>query len=74
VALIIGGIELISIITERFGITTGVLAAIGSLDLNYVGYAIVALFVVTWLIAVAVWRVARIEDRWTTDLRTTPAE
>jgi high-affinity nickel-transport protein len=74
VALIIGGIELTSILTERLGITTGVLASIGSLDLNYVGYAIVALFVVTWLIAFGVWRVARIEERWTTDLRASGAE
>jgi high-affinity nickel-transport protein len=69
VALIIGSIELTSIITERFGIDSGALAAIGNLDLNYVGYAIVALFVATWLIALGVWRVARIEERWATDLR-----
>ena len=27
-----------------------------SLDLNYVGYAIVGLFVLTWVVALAVWR------------------
>jgi high-affinity nickel-transport protein len=48
--------------------------AIGHLDLNYVGYAIIALFVVTWLIAFAVWRVAKIEERWTTDLQSPAAE
>ncbi|WP_455550653.1 Nickel transporter NicT [Amycolatopsis lurida] len=64
VALLIGTIEVISIITERFGITTGPLAAIGSLSLDYVGYAVVALFVLTWLFALLVWRFARIEERW----------
>ncbi|HEX3003216.1 MAG TPA: HoxN/HupN/NixA family nickel/cobalt transporter, partial [Angustibacter sp.] len=66
VALIIGVIELVSILTEKLDITTGPLAAIGSLDLNHVGYAIVALFVVTWLVALAVWRYGRIEQRWST--------
>ena len=66
VALIIGVIELVSILTQKLDITTGPLAAIGSLDLNHVGYAIVVLFVVTWLVALAVWRYGRIEQRWST--------
>ena len=68
VALIIGTIELVSIAVEKLDITSGPLAAIGSLDLNYVGYAIVGLFVVTWLTALAVWRFGRIEERWTAQL------
>ena len=71
VALIIGGVELMSILTAKLDITSGPLAAIGGLDLNHVGYGIVALFVVTWLVAVTVWRVGRIEDRWNADLRDT---
>jgi high-affinity nickel-transport protein len=69
VALVIGAIELTSIVTEKLGIESGPLAAIGRLDLNYVGFGIVALFVVTWVVALGVWRVARIEERWTEDLR-----
>jgi high-affinity nickel-transport protein len=38
---------------------------VAAVDLNHVGYAIVALFVVTWLAALAVWRYGRIEQRWT---------
>src|ERR1035441_6204808 len=34
VALLIGGVELISILTQKLDITTGVLASIGSVDLN----------------------------------------
>ncbi len=69
VALIIGGIEIISILIDRLGITTGPLAVIGGLNLNTVGYAIVVLFVLTWVIAVLAWRYGRIEQRWTTGLR-----
>ena len=72
VALLIGGIELISILTEKLGITTGPLATIGSVDLNSVGYWIVGLFVATWAVALAVWRLGRIEQRWESSLATDP--
>jgi high-affinity nickel-transport protein len=68
VALIIGTVELISILTDKLDIRTGPLAAIGNLDLNYVGYVIVGLFVLTWVVALAVWRFARIEDKWSARL------
>ena len=73
VALIIGVIEIVSIFVDQLAITSGPLAWVGGLDLNSVGYVIVGLFVATWVIALAVWRVARIEDRWTAKLAT-PAE
>jgi nickel/cobalt transporter (NiCoT) family protein len=69
VALIIGGIEIISIVADKLRIRSGPLAWIGGLDLNHVGYVIVALFVATWIVALAVWRIARIEERWTAGLR-----
>lgn len=68
VALIIGTIELISILVEKLDITSGPLASIGSLDLNFVGYAIVALFVLTWIVALAVWRFGHIEEKWSAGL------
>ncbi|MCX6464694.1 MAG: HoxN/HupN/NixA family nickel/cobalt transporter [Pseudonocardiales bacterium] len=65
VALVIGAVVLIGLLTERLGVGSGPLVWIGSLDLEYVGFAIVGLFVLTWVVALAVWRWARIEDRWT---------
>ncbi|MTD58467.1 HoxN/HupN/NixA family nickel/cobalt transporter [Amycolatopsis sp. RM579] len=64
IALLIGGIELISVLTAQLGITSGPLAAIANINLDYAGYAIVGLFVLTWLVALVVWRVGRIEERW----------
>ncbi len=64
VALVIGLVEILSILVEKLGITSGPLAWIGSLDLNHVGYAIVGLFVVTWVVALAVWRFGHIEQKW----------
>ncbi|MEC3980384.1 HoxN/HupN/NixA family nickel/cobalt transporter [Amycolatopsis sp. H20-H5] len=68
VALIIGTIELVSILADKLGITTGPLAAIADVDLDYVGFVIVGLFVVTWLAALAVWRFGRIEEKWSAHL------
>src|SRR4051794_18590384 len=53
VALIVGTIELGSI--------AGILPEV---DMNAVGFAIVGLFVLTWAVALVVWRVARIEEKW----------
>jgi nickel/cobalt transporter (NiCoT) family protein len=71
VALVIGTIELLSIVADQLGITTGPVAAIANLDLNNVGYVIVGLFVLTWVVGLVVWRYARIEDRWTARLART---
>jgi high-affinity nickel-transport protein len=64
VALLIGTIELLSIVQDRLGLTGPFWSLIGSLDLGAVGYIIVGLFVVTWVVSYAVWRLGRIEERW----------
>ncbi|OJY54045.1 MAG: nickel transporter [Pseudonocardia sp. 73-21] len=69
VALIIGTIELVGVLVDQLGITSGPLAAIAAIPLDYAGYGIVALFVVAWLLALLVWKVGRVEDRWSTRLR-----
>ena len=68
VALIIGTIELVGVVAEQAGITSGPLAAIAGIPLDYAGYAIVGLFVVSWLVALAVWRFGRIEEKWSSHL------
>ena len=65
VALIIGTIELIGVLVDQTNITSGPLAWIANIPLDYAGYGIVALFIVSWLIALAVWRLGHIEERWT---------
>jgi high-affinity nickel-transport protein len=69
VALVIGSIELLSVLADELDIDTGPLGAIARLDLNHVGYAIVGLFVITWVVALAVWRYGRIEDKWAANVR-----
>jgi high-affinity nickel-transport protein len=72
VALVIGTIELMSVLAAKLGLTGQPWDGVSGLDLNYVGYAIVALFVLTWVVALTVWRVGRIEERWTAGMAQEP--
>jgi nickel/cobalt transporter (NiCoT) family protein len=53
VALVIGTIELLQ-----------VWGWLGGLDFALVGYGVAGLFVLTWALSLAVWKVRRIEERW----------
>ncbi|MFL6061139.1 MAG: HoxN/HupN/NixA family nickel/cobalt transporter [Marmoricola sp.] len=68
VAMIIGVATLGSMLADNLGVTSGPLAWFADLDLEYVGYGIVALFVLAWAVSVTVWKVGRIEERWSADL------
>jgi high-affinity nickel-transport protein len=69
VAMIIGVVELTGLLAEKLGIDSGPLGAVRNLDLNVVGYAIVGLFVLTWVVALLVWRYGRIEEKWSSGIR-----
>jgi high-affinity nickel-transport protein len=71
VALLIGTLELLSVLADNLGLSGGVWGSVSHLDLNLVGYAIVGLFVVTWAVAVAIWRFGRVEERWSAGLQRT---
>jgi high-affinity nickel-transport protein len=71
VALVIGTIELVSIFTEELSIESGPLAVLADLNLDYVGYAVVALFVLSWAVAGAVWHFGNIEEKWSAGLAPT---
>jgi high-affinity nickel-transport protein len=64
VALGIGSIELLSVIPEHVGLTGGPWAIATHIDLNLAGYAVVGLFAATWAVAIAAWRLGRVEERW----------
>lgn len=64
VALVVGGIEIIGLLGDKLGIADGPIAWISGISLDHVGYAIVGIFVATWVISLAVWRFGHIEERW----------
>jgi high-affinity nickel-transport protein len=69
VALFIGTIELVSIVTDRIlDVHTGIWGALQRLDSQSMGLAVALLFVLCWAISVAVWRLGKFEERWSTAL------
>jgi high-affinity nickel-transport protein len=69
VALLIGSIELLQVLADRLTLTGGFWDWLNGLDFNLLGYFIVGLFVATWTIAISVWRLGRIEEKWSADLQ-----
>ncbi|PZR69381.1 MAG: HoxN/HupN/NixA family nickel/cobalt transporter [Solirubrobacterales bacterium] len=65
VAMFIGTIELVGLITDKLGLKGSVVDWFQNFNINTAGLIIVGMFVATWLIALAVWRFARIEEKWT---------
>jgi high-affinity nickel-transport protein len=64
VALLIGTIELISVLHDNMGLNNPATDWVSGLNLNNVGFTIVGLFVVTWACAIVYWRLAGAERRW----------
>lgn len=68
VALVIGTIELVGVLADQAHITSGPIAAIAGIPLDYAGYGIVALFFGAWALALAVWHFGHVEERWSTSI------
>ena len=64
VALLIGGLELAQVAAGQLHLTGGLWSFAANFDLNKAGFFIVGMFVLVWLVALAVWRFGRVEARW----------
>jgi high-affinity nickel-transport protein len=69
VALVVGTIELGGLLAQKLSLSGGFWRWLEHLDLNVMGFVIVGMFIATWVIAAAVWRLGHIEERWTAHLR-----
>ena len=65
VALLIGSIELLGLFASQFGWHGLFWDWLGGLNLNAVGFIVVGMFIVTWAVALLIWRYGRIEEKWT---------
>jgi high-affinity nickel-transport protein len=70
VALVIGTIELGGLLASKLEAKGPFWSWVEAIDINQLGFIIVGLFVVTWTVALAVWRFGHIEERWGTQIRT----
>jgi high-affinity nickel-transport protein len=69
VALLIGSIEIVGLLSERLDLRGGFWEWLAAIDLNTIGFLIAGLFVATWALALAIWRFGRIEERWSAGLK-----
>lgn len=65
VAFVVAAVVLGGLASGLLGIDTGPVAWIAALDLEHLGFMIAGIFLVAWLGAVAVWKLARFEERAT---------
>ncbi len=64
VALFIGTVEVLGLVTSELDLKGWFWQLMAGFNINTAGFFIVGLFAVTWAVALAVWRLGRVEDRW----------
>jgi high-affinity nickel-transport protein len=64
VAFFIGTIELLGLLASEFNLAGGFWTFMANFNINTAGFVIVGLFILAWLVALAIWRFAKIEARW----------
>jgi nickel/cobalt transporter (NiCoT) family protein len=73
VALVIGTIEVGGLVSSKLGLSGSFWSWFENVDLNVLGFVIVTVFVATWVIALVIWRLGRIEERWSAHLENSGA-
>lgn len=63
VAMLVGTLEIMGLVSDQLRLDGAFWSWISEVDLNRLGAAIVGLFVATWIIAAAVWKIAPIDRR-----------
>jgi nickel/cobalt transporter (NiCoT) family protein len=68
VALVIGTIELGGLLAQKLNAHGPFWTWLERININTLGFIIVGMFLATWAIAVLIWRLARVEERWSARL------
>ena len=70
VAFGIGGIEILSLLAPRMGLTGPFWDSLANLNFETMGVAIIVLFVVAWTVSAAYWKYKRFDERFASSERT----
>jgi high-affinity nickel-transport protein len=64
IALVIGGFEALSIFAAKFQLDTGYWAYVNSVSKNStaLGYGIIGIMILSWLVSVVIYRLAKIDQ------------
>jgi high-affinity nickel-transport protein len=68
VALVIGTIELGGLLAQHLNLSGSFWKWFENIDINLLGFLIVGMFVATWAVALSVWHLGHIEERWSPHL------
>jgi high-affinity nickel-transport protein len=63
-AVFIGSVELLGLLPAELHWSGGAWRVFAHFNINTAGFAIVGLFAVTWVVALVIWRVFDVEQRW----------
>ncbi len=74
VAFIVGSIEILSLVGQEANLSSPFWSFFRTFNINEAGYVIVGLFVVTWVVALLYWRLARVEEKVTAGLIPRPGD
>jgi nickel/cobalt transporter (NiCoT) family protein len=66
VAVFIGAIEVLGLLAQDGNLSGAGWSWLESFNINTAGFVIVGVFVLTWIVALSIWRLAKIEQKWDT--------
>jgi high-affinity nickel-transport protein len=64
VAVFVGTIEILGLVGSEYNLSGGFWSFMGSFNINQAGFVIVGIFVLTWIVALAIWHFGHIEQKW----------
>ncbi len=64
VAVFIGAVELLGLLAQDSSLNGSFWSFMQNFNINTAGLFVVAVFVLTWIVALAIWRFGRIEQKW----------
>ncbi|MDA8324327.1 MAG: HoxN/HupN/NixA family nickel/cobalt transporter [Actinomycetota bacterium] len=64
VAFFIGTVEVLGLIAQETHLHGGVWGFLANFNINTAGFVVVGVFIVTWLVSLAIWRYGKVEEKW----------
>ena len=64
VAVFIGTVEILGLIGQEYGLSGGFWSFMANFNINNAGFFIVGIFILTWVVALAIWHFGKIEQKW----------
>src|SRR6266487_609422 len=69
VAFFIGTVEILGLVGQQAHLAGAFWTFLAGFNINKAGFVIAGVFVVTWLAALAIWRLGQIEEKWDAAMR-----